>query len=123
MISGLSWMTIRSTARETSVIGTTSKSEVKNEKYDRFGPNLHSLVSSLSNIVYSISIEKDKCNTIDYVHECLLTSIPKTNYNREPDLSKVVIEFDRDYNGFLNLVFFYSYKRWKHFLYLKTCTS
>ena len=65
---------------------------------------MHSLVSSLSNIVYSIAIERDKCNTIDCVQECLLSSFPKRNNNREPDLRKVTIGFDRGYNGFLNLV-------------------
>jgi hypothetical protein len=78
--------------------------KVKHEKCNRFGANMHSLVSSLSNIVYSIAIERDKCNTIDCVQECLLSSFPKRNNNREPDLRKVIIGFDRGYNGFLNLV-------------------
>ena len=65
---------------------------------------MHSIVSSLSNIVYSISIERDKCNTIDCVEECLLSSFPKRNNNREPNLRKVTIGFDRVYNDFLNLV-------------------
>ena len=79
---------------------------VKHEKSNRFGANMHSLVSSLSNIVYSISTERENKNTIDCVEECFLAAFPKRNDNRVPNLNKIIVGFDRGYNGFLLLVAF-----------------
>jgi hypothetical protein len=67
---------------------------------------MHSLVSSLSNIVYSISTERDNRSTIDCVEDCLLSAFPRRNNNKEPDLNKIIVGFDRGYNGFLLLVAF-----------------
>ena len=65
---------------------------------------MHSLVSSLSNIGHSISVEKEKSNTIECVQECLIAAFPRRNQYKEPDLHKIILGFDRGYNGFLNLV-------------------
>ena len=79
---------------------------VKHEKCNRFGANMHSLVSSLSNIVYSVAIEKRDMNTMDCVKDCLRVAFTRRNNHMTPNLHKVIIGFDRGYNGFSSLVSF-----------------
>lgn len=78
--------------------------KVKHEKCNRFGANMHSLVGSLSSIIYGISVERDTFSTFDSVEECLLSALPKRNDNKIPNLHNTIIGFDRGYNGFLKLV-------------------
>ena len=79
---------------------------VKHEKCNRFGANMHSLVSSLSNIVYSVAMERQDMTTMDCVKDCLRISFPRRNNRRTPNLHNVIIGFDRGYNGFSSLVSF-----------------
>jgi hypothetical protein len=56
--------------------------------------------------VYIISTERDDRSTMDCVEDCLLSAFLRRNNNKEPDLNKIIVGFDRGYNGFLLLVAF-----------------
>ena len=78
--------------------------KVRHEKKNRFGAVMHTLASSSSNVIFSVSTEREGDTTFDCVRDCLISSFPKRNDDRDPDLKKVIIGFDRGYNGFLQLV-------------------
>ena len=60
----------------------------------------------MTHIVYSVYVEKNSNSTIHCVEECLAAAFPKKNTTRDADLKKIIVGFDRGYNGFLNLVAF-----------------
>ena len=71
---------------------------VKHTVSNRFGANMHTLASSVSGIIYSITTETKHMTTFDAMVKCLSSAFKGKNTN-EPALNNAVIGIDRGYSG------------------------
>ena len=76
---------------------------VKHTSCNRFGANMHTLASSVTGIIYSISTETEYMSTFDAMVNCLSSAFKGKN-TTQPALNNSIIGFDRGYSGFKRLV-------------------
>ena len=69
---------------------------VKHVVCNRWGANVHTLASSVSGIIYSITIETKEDSILDCIVSCLTACFRKGN-SRHPNLMGAVFGFDRGY--------------------------
>ena len=71
---------------------------VKHVMCNRWGANVHTLAGSISDIVYSICVEKREDSTMDCMKQCIESCFKVGNF-RHPNLQRIVIGLDRGYDN------------------------